>query len=163
MYPCYSNDIEDQAGKPSMRRNMNWRFILLNFGFSLGIVVIAVGIENTVWIGEECIPNDPGGVCSQLAPATRRSFYWSLDQCKQALSAKSKDFVCASGPDPERPEMAIAKSFRKSFTSSTGVLESREVSGFSIIALPLASTIGVITFLLGQVIAIFATQRRRTN
>lgn len=64
-------------------------------------------------------------------------------------------------------EVTIAKSFRKSFTSSTGVLESREVSGFSIITLPLASTIGIITFLLGQiaskVVAMLGTKRHRTN
>lgn len=146
---------------------MTNRFLYFNFGLSIGIVVIAVCIENTVWIGEECISSASGGVCSQLAPATRRSFYWSLDQCKQTLSAKSKDFVCASGPDPDRPEVTIAKSFRKSFTSATGFVESREVSGVSIVTLPLASTIGVITFLLGQiaskVVKMLSRKRHRTN
>lgn len=123
-------------------------FVLTVISSIFVVVLLTFVFENFRWHGRGCAADTSQGICNGRLDGNRTEYSVSLSACRSALERKHPEFLCASGPDPSRPEVMTYLAFRNVFYSKHGRLESREVP-LSFRLLPLGALFGIISSIVG--------------
>lgn len=108
------------------------------------VILITFAFENFKWHGSGCATDISNGICNGRLEQNRTEYFVSLSSCRSSLEKKYAVFLCASGPDPTRPEVMTYLAFRKVFYSEYGKVEYRQVP-LSFRLIPLAAFIAIIS------------------
>jgi hypothetical protein len=119
-----------------------------------GLLVIANYFENHIWIGQICDSSLSGAICDKKAAGSERSYYWDMEDCQGALREKDHEFICASGPDANKPDETMYTSFREVYFSGNDATQNREVPwSFSLLPFEIvAAFLITICVLIGQIV-----------
>lgn len=95
--------------------------VLVLVGFALSFFW-----QNFSWIGEACSADSAPGTCARQLDQPRTRFL-NLGSCIEGHKGQPGKSICASGPNPDKPEMDTASSFRQVYFLPDAQISEREV------------------------------------